>query len=133
VIGGVDWLQPAGVIPGQPPGFPDFNLSNLSLRPRDPHDPHDPCTRPPAGSAAAVAGCAPPRCVIAPRPELEKVWLFGRRSRPPPAWVRPQTSRWIILNLAAAPCPPAPSLPPASPYSFPTGLTFLHLPSLPLE
>jgi hypothetical protein len=65
--------------------------------------------------AAVVAGCAPPRCVIAPRPELEKAWLFGRRSRPPPASVRPQTSRCILLNLTAAPCPPAPSLPPASP------------------
>jgi hypothetical protein len=27
--------------------------------------------------AAAVAGCASPPCVIAPRPELEKAWLFG--------------------------------------------------------
>jgi hypothetical protein len=26
--------------------------------------------------AAAVAGCAPPHCVIAPRPEPEKAWLF---------------------------------------------------------
>jgi hypothetical protein len=91
-----------------------FNLSrldNLSFFPHDPrHDPHDP--HDPHDShdphnphdtrllrfaldlhrvlfAAAVAGCAPPRCVIAPRPELEKAWLFGRRSRPPPASVRP--------------------------------------------
>jgi hypothetical protein len=39
-----------------------------------------PCTRPLAGSAAAVADCAPPGCVIAPRPELEKARLFARRS-----------------------------------------------------
>jgi hypothetical protein len=45
----------------------------------------------------------------------------------------PQTSRWILLNLTTAPCPLAPSFPPASPYSLPTGLTFLRLPSLPLE
>jgi hypothetical protein len=81
---------------------------------------------------AAVAGCAPLHCVVAPRPELD-TWLFGRCSRPPPALARPQTSRWILLNLTAAPCPPARSLPPASPYSLPTGLTFLDLPSLPLE
>ena len=29
--------------------------------------------------------CAPPGRVIAPHPELEKAWLFGRRSWPPPA------------------------------------------------
>jgi hypothetical protein len=39
--------------------------------------------------AAAVAGCAPPRCVTAPRPELEKAWLFGRRNRPLSASIGP--------------------------------------------
>jgi hypothetical protein len=91
VIGGVDWLQPAGVTPQPTCGLqsPGFHLSNLSLRPRDPrydpYDPYDPRTRPPASSAAAIAGCAPPRCVIAPRPELEKVWLFGGRCLHQPA------------------------------------------------
>jgi hypothetical protein len=71
-------------------------LSNLSLCPHDPrqhphdphdphdshnpHSPHDPGTRPLAGSAAAVAGCAPTRCIITPRPERERAWLFGGRS-----------------------------------------------------
>jgi hypothetical protein len=36
--------------------------------------------------------CAPSGCVIAPRPELEKAWLFGQRSWPPPALIRPQPS-----------------------------------------
>jgi hypothetical protein len=40
--------------------------------------------------AAAVAGCAPPHCVTAPRPEPEKVWLFGRRSWPLPVSVCPR-------------------------------------------
>jgi hypothetical protein len=44
VIDGVDWLQPAGDTPGQPPGF---NLqastsSNLSVRPRKPSRPSRP-------------------------------------------------------------------------------------------
>jgi hypothetical protein len=44
--------------------------------------PTSPCTGLLAGSAAAAADCAPPGCVHL---ELEKAWLFGRRSWPPPA------------------------------------------------
>jgi hypothetical protein len=58
--------------------------------PHNPHIPHDPRTRPLAGSTVAAAGCASPHCVNAPRPELEKARLFGRRSRPPPASVCPR-------------------------------------------
>jgi hypothetical protein len=47
--------------------------------------PTSPCTRPLVGSAAAAADCAPPAHL-----ELEKAWLFGRRSWPPPAPVCPQ-------------------------------------------
>ena len=93
-------------------------LSNVYLcspyRPHDAHNPHsshnpdtphDRCTRPLAGSAtaAAAASCAPPRCVVAPRPELEKTWLIGRRSRPLSAPASPQTSHQPLLSLAITP------------------------------
>jgi hypothetical protein len=37
-----------------------------------------------------------------PRPELEKAWLFGRRSRPLPASVRPQPPLHARCALVAA-------------------------------
>jgi hypothetical protein len=118
VIGGVDWLQPAGVNPGQPPGFnlqastsatsasalanPATTLTTLTILTilTILHNPH---TRPLAGSAAAIAGRAPPHCVIAPRPELEKACLLGRCSRPLSAAAGPQTHHQSLLGLAITP------------------------------
>ncbi|KAF1936883.1 hypothetical protein EJ02DRAFT_470108 [Clathrospora elynae] len=106
-------------------------LSNLSLRPRDPchdlHDSHDPRTRPLAGSAAAAAGCAPPHSVVAPRPEHEKAWLFGRRSRPPSAPAGPQTSYQFLLGLAITPMALPNTLPAG--LALPTPPPHLHSPS----
>jgi hypothetical protein len=90
--GTVDWLHPADATgtprpsvklqaPTSAASIPRFLLHN----PHNlchPHISYDPRIRPLAGSTAAAAGCAPPYCVSAPRPELEKGWLFGRRSRP---------------------------------------------------
>jgi hypothetical protein len=90
----------------------------LLLNCHHPHISHDPRTRPLAGSTAAAAGCASPQCVVAPCPELEKAWLFERRSWSPPASVCPGLpSRAIrsrrlqlllqVTRLSTAPSPGA--------------------------
>jgi hypothetical protein len=103
-------------IPGATPR-PSFKLqtvtsaaSILHLPLHNPYNLHDLHTMPLIGSTAAAAGCASPHCVNTPRPLLEKAWLFGRRSRPPPASVCPRPpSRAVSEPLstdAVAGCAP---------------------------
>ncbi|KAF1828826.1 hypothetical protein BDW02DRAFT_204046 [Decorospora gaudefroyi] len=115
----------------------------LTHNPHNPHTSHDPRIRPLADfiptAAAAAAGCAPQHSVIAPQPEPEKAWLFGRRSRPLPVSVCPRPPSCADCGCCRlrADFPLDSSQPrrrafPAGP-ELPTGLTFLHPPSLPFE
>jgi hypothetical protein len=56
---------------------PQVRPQTLIHNPHHPHISHDPRTRPLAGSIAAVAGCAPLHCVIAPGQSLRRPSCLG--------------------------------------------------------
>jgi hypothetical protein len=125
------WLQPAGAALTTP--------TILTHNPHNPHMSHDPRIRPLADFAATAAGCALQHSVIGPQPEPEKAWLFERRSRPLPVSVCPRPPSCADCGCCRlrADFPLDSSQPhrrafPAGP-ELPTGLTFLHPPSLPFE